>query len=381
MSSPPVRGDRHPRHPPVPWRSRPRRILLGLLVAVGTLACLNALAFLGEVLAYGTRYSAGQPAGLYVNVEGERPRLKPGARLPGLLYSISVNSSGFRGPDLAEPKPPGGLRVWCVGGSTTFDIYAPDDAHTWPAVAGRHLSEALPRRVVEVINAGVPGEILWGSTDDLRRMGPGIEPDYVVIYHGPNDLRTLTDQKLGPVSRGIGLPPVALVRVVSRWTQAHGTVPGGLPSRTFSSADFSGLRRQVEELVKVAREVGAVPVLATHALRAPPGASEAEARRRVCDAALMLRLDAASTVAAYDGYNEMIRTMAREEGLPLADVRAAVPPDGENWGDSTHFRRRGSALAGAAVAGAILDHLDSVPMKGHVGSAPPVPGAEPPHNR
>jgi hypothetical protein len=40
----------------------------------------------------------------------------------------------MRGPEIMVPKPDNGLRVWCVGGSTTFDIYAPDNASTWPAV-------------------------------------------------------------------------------------------------------------------------------------------------------------------------------------------------------------------------------------------------------
>ena len=116
-----------------------RKLLMSAVVTVAALVLINVLMFLGECVAYGTWWSNGQPIGLYSNVSGERPQLKPGAKLNGLLYSISINSMGFRGPELAEVKPDNGLRIWCVGGSTTFDIYAPDDERAWPALLQQRL--------------------------------------------------------------------------------------------------------------------------------------------------------------------------------------------------------------------------------------------------
>ena len=47
----------------------------------------------------------------------------------------------------------------------------------------------LPHRNVEVINAGVPGEIMSGSAQDFQDFGGAFKPHMVVVYHGPNDLR------------------------------------------------------------------------------------------------------------------------------------------------------------------------------------------------
>ena len=102
---------------------RLRKAALALVVTVSALAALDGLAWLGEVLAYGAPYDGARPRGLYKHAQGQRPGLQPGARLDGLLYSIHINSLGFRGPELAVPKPHNGLRVWCTGGSTTFDIF------------------------------------------------------------------------------------------------------------------------------------------------------------------------------------------------------------------------------------------------------------------
>ena len=61
--------------------------------------------------------------------------------------------------DVEVPKPEGTYRVVCEGGSTTFDLLAPDDAATWPARLGAFLK---PR--ADVVNAGFPG---WTSLESL----------------------------------------------------------------------------------------------------------------------------------------------------------------------------------------------------------------------
>lgn len=93
------------------------------------------------------------------------------------------NSSGFRGEELEATKPPGRLRVVCLGGSTT---YGPSAQTAYPAI----LENLLRQRGVdvEVVNAGVPG---WTSRESRlnfeRRIEP-LDPDLVIVYHGRNDL-------------------------------------------------------------------------------------------------------------------------------------------------------------------------------------------------
>ena len=77
--------------PPV-MRDLRRRVLFPLLAMALGLVGLELAANLGERVAYGAFYWHDQPVGLYGSGPGQRPQLKPGARLNGLLYSIHVNS-------------------------------------------------------------------------------------------------------------------------------------------------------------------------------------------------------------------------------------------------------------------------------------------------
>jgi len=332
-----------------------KKLAMSALATALGLLLLNTAAFLGELVAYGTWYADGQPAGLYDNEPGERPRLKPGARLDGLRYSIHVNSTGFRGPELRDPPPDDALRLWCVGGSTTFDIYAPDDASAWPAVAGRHLQEALPDRTVEVVNAGIPGEILFGSNEDLRDLGRHIRPDVVVIYHGPNDLRQVLTRPEEPTPLlPIPINP-ALLRVASRTLQGSSHLQVQMPPRTVSARDLQPIRQRLLTLIETIQAVGAQPLLATHALRWPDDATGEQARDLVAESVVLLQMDPPSVIKAFAAYNDLVSQLARERRLPLADVRAAVSTAPENWGDATHFRAPGSATAGKVIADAVID--------------------------
>lgn len=327
--------------------------MLALVVTVAALVGLDALAWVGEVAAYGTWWSAGQPAGLYDNRPGERPRLRPGARLRGLRYAVSINTLGFRGPELAEPRPPDALRVWCMGGSTTFDIYAPDDASTWPAVLGERLAAARPDRRVEVLNAGIPGEVLDGSIADVERLGSRVRPDYVVIHHGPNDLRQELGTRGLPTRPSAVRPPdFALVRVIARSALSWGPER---PPRELLPGDLAPVEGRLRRAMGEIRRIGAVPVLATHALAAAPDADSPDELAGIADAARLLDMDAASALRAFELYNTLVRTLAAKERVPLADVRAAVPADPALWGDGTHFRAGGSRLAGEAVAEVIVE--------------------------
>jgi len=75
---------------------------------------------------------------------------------------LSINSHGFRGPEIELRKQADTVRIACLGDSTTFNDTATTDSHTYPA----HLERLLRERYVkgggrpsqiEVINAGVPG--------------------------------------------------------------------------------------------------------------------------------------------------------------------------------------------------------------------------------
>jgi lysophospholipase L1-like esterase len=338
--------------------SAAKRVLFALAALLCALLFLELGAAVGERACYGTSWRDGQPTGLYANAAGEDPRLRAGARLEGRCHVISVNADGFRGAELRPVKPADGLRIWFLGGSTTFDIYASDDAHAWPALAAEHVARAFPARAVEAINAGVPGEVLEGNRARLLADGRRLRPDVVAVYAGPNDLRAATFRPGAPLLA----PPAtmdisALARLLYRWGAPIAARRAVLPSATLTPDQRMQLRNAVEGVVTAARAIGARPVLVTHALRVRPDAGPAEAQASLAEATVLLGRDGVSTRAAFDDLERLVRDVGTARAVPVIDLRAAVPADEMYWGDATHFADPGSARAGSVVGEALVELL------------------------
>ncbi len=97
------------------------------------------------------------------------------------------NSLGFRGEELAIPKPEGIYRVVCLGGSTTYSNEVEDYRHSFPFSLQVYLW-AKGFKHVEVVNAGCPG---YGSLESLLNLQLRVleaEPDLVIVYHGVNEV-------------------------------------------------------------------------------------------------------------------------------------------------------------------------------------------------
>jgi lysophospholipase L1-like esterase len=147
---------------------------------------------------------------------------RPGAVLEVGGKLIHFNARGQRATnvvDLPLPKPPGVFRIVCEGGSTTFDILAPDDATTWPARLGALLA---PR--ADVANAGFTGWTSLESLVSLEIRDVDLAPDLVIVFSGINDLQPAGHEPFTPdyslghldiLPRVTGVAPIP-VRLVSR---------------------------------------------------------------------------------------------------------------------------------------------------------------------
>jgi len=103
----------------------------------------------------------------------------------GRIFQVTINSRGFRSPEVLVPKPPGTFRIVCVGGSTTVEGFTDDT--TYPALLQKRLEERYGTGVFEVVNAGVSG---MRAADELRKLPEylALEPDLLLEYNGINDL-------------------------------------------------------------------------------------------------------------------------------------------------------------------------------------------------
>ena len=97
----------------------------------------------------------------------------------------STNPDGFRGPAWDAARAAAPLRVLALGDSCTFGRGVPDEG-TWPA----QLEARLRARGQEaaVWNAGVPGYDTVQEAALLRRLGPRVRPQVVVVMWLPNDV-------------------------------------------------------------------------------------------------------------------------------------------------------------------------------------------------
>jgi len=135
------------------------------------------------------------PYGSRLELLGPSYRARPGTalRFPNGIVT-RVNALGFRGPEVAMPKPAGTYRVVLLGGSTSHG-YLVDDDDTIDA----HLRRALAGgRSVEVVNLGLEGLDAICDEERLRREGLRLDPDAVVVHTGVNDVLALRLERLAP---------------------------------------------------------------------------------------------------------------------------------------------------------------------------------------
>lgn len=164
-------------------------------IALSVAAVLLALLLLeGGLRVYLTHYGDQRQKVLYLYSRDEISALKSLYRGQAFLnYGLSplrddVNSLGYRGPEIALPKPDHVYRIVALGGSTTYGIYLDRWQDAYPHKLQQALTEAHGYQDIEVINAGVPGYTSWESAVNLMLRIPDLKPDMVIVYHGVNDI-------------------------------------------------------------------------------------------------------------------------------------------------------------------------------------------------
>jgi lysophospholipase L1-like esterase len=132
-------------------------------------------------------------------------RLRPSSHGTLLGSSISINSQGFRGREIAPVKG-NTYRIVALGESTTFGMTISPDDKPWPELLEQMIHERLKlSRPVEVINAGVPGYSLDNNLARLSKEILPLKPDMIISYHGYNGFGEI-DPALPAVN---GPPPPA----------------------------------------------------------------------------------------------------------------------------------------------------------------------------
>lgn len=109
--------------------------------------------------------------------------------------TASFNSVGFRGAEISKEKPPGTIRIACLGASTTFSIGATTDTSTYPARMEKLLLEHYRDTSLrlQVINAGVPASVSLESLINFQTSLLDFSPDIAIFHNGINEAWFMVD--------------------------------------------------------------------------------------------------------------------------------------------------------------------------------------------
>jgi lysophospholipase L1-like esterase len=113
--------------------------------------------------------------------------LRPPAWGPVPVYRIRTDRSGLR--DLHSKAPHTGLRILCLGDSSTFG-WGVEESETFARQTEAMLRASHPAANVQVVNAGIPGYSSHQGLRFLRDELLELEPDVLVVSFGFNDSRS-----------------------------------------------------------------------------------------------------------------------------------------------------------------------------------------------
>jgi len=312
--------------------------------------------------------------------------------LPGMSGSatFSVNNMGYRGDSLVVPKPPGEIRIFLVGGSTTECFYI-DDSLSMNSIVQNELNAHLPRGTyAKVYNAGKSGNAIDDHISMMVHRIVHLQPDVVVVFAGINDL-TKSIYHADP------LHFVELDTLAPQWT---------LGSQLRFAATELQLSRRLYYLLKPLASKSPtevfeeIPAKSGYRERVAirKSAPRTDARPRVDGEAYRTNLRtlvgvaAAHNVALYlmtqqttwngpdpvsrewqwmlyrdgvvyrpdymdealESLNDRMREVAAAAGIPVYDLARLVPKTSEFFYDDVHFNVRGARMAGLGIASLML---------------------------
>ncbi|HVP05616.1 MAG TPA: GDSL-type esterase/lipase family protein [Dehalococcoidia bacterium] len=290
----------------------------------------------------------------------------------------TANAEGFRGPEVAVPKPAGAFRVELFGESSTHGWYVDDD-QTIDAYLRAELASERPDLHVDVVNLAYDGYDVYQMWQRLLDDGVRFQPDVIVVNAGVNDVhnarfrglrgdpdpRTLiweADLQRLRQEQATGGPTLwTRIKHLSYLARLPGIVRGSLRRRSAADSTVHGpypeaadnFQRNVERMADVAGRLG-VPLL----LSTPPSALLLpDAPKRMPPRSYWLA-DAAATQRYRDTLAARLRQIAaRRTAAGQRVVYLAPKLPGRLFLDDVHLTAEGNRAMAEAFATAIRPYL------------------------
>ena len=166
------------------YRLLPKLALLLASMLVGLLMCEGAARLLFAAPPYPWRepqilYAADPELGFF-HIPNQQGWIEDGR--------VTINSIGFRGRELIEPKPANTFRVVVLGDSLTLGWGVQDD-ETYCARLEQKIQREIPAgKVCEIVNCGVGAYDTRREVALFKRFAPLLEPDLILLGFYINDV-------------------------------------------------------------------------------------------------------------------------------------------------------------------------------------------------
>lgn len=325
-----------------------RRVAMATIVTVTALAALEGVARLLPEEWTGRRE-------IVLSNPGQGEAMVANEDVPGWDLTTPTGTVGnqpyvanhwrMRGPEYPEEKAANAQRVIFVGDSSIFGFLLDWD-DTMSAQFERQREARMPGVDYQVANCAAPGHTSVQSIYKLSRQCIHFRPDVVVIGNRNSDgtYETASDRERFQLAAWSGpgrwLQNLSFYRLLrNRWLAARvaaeaGAAPEIIPQGGAPSAPKGNAKRvppdeyeqNLRELIEISREGGAYPVL----LLLPV----------IQDIPWM-----GNTGPRDNEYDQAMRRVAQEEGVPLADGPqrfAQLPRMPDLFIDPVHPGRRGA---------------------------------------
>jgi len=282
--------------------------------------------------------------------------------LPGAsMGRIHFNRNGFRGEELAMPKPKGLIRIGFFGTSTTMDPYVDRDADTWPALVVSRLRKEFPGCKFDYLNAGVAGYDLMAVKSRLVEDAMPLQPDVAVLM--VNDIAERGRNQIGAASDLY--KPSWLASNSLLWLKVEKTAESERLKQVAARIDGSkrlnldamsrNVRHDIRAVLDEIQKLKLATVIvenATRLRREQPISVQAD--NALSEVLYLPNVYVGDLTESYYRYNAELRAAARDYRIPYIPTMNRMPATPAYYVDTHHTTKAGSQILGQIVADSLV---------------------------
>lgn len=286
----------------------------------------------------------------------------------------SNNYRYFNGPggdrDIVTPKPPGLIRINCLGASTTGnDLEYNGVIYSYPLELERILHKKFPGINLEVNNCGVGGRTTAEILIDFLLSSIDTSPDIIILYHAYNDLQpSLTpgfSSDYSHAKRSLGesyhlyrryskLPalPLALYNMFMNKLflsnirhSLHHVISKGEVDLNYAFQGLSTYQRNIEHLINICKSNHIHLICSTYCYYLYEEVKDSLIHQKYFSGVLE--------------ENSAIRDLCRKHDIPLVDSFNLIPCDEKYFVDTIHFSPEGMTTLAEHISKSVISYLES----------------------